>query len=168
MYSCQFKKGSLSIVGPLDLEINIAPLLQGLDLPTEGKAVLTVKPANLNLTVTAGEYLHDFLGIPSVSAMTVRKMLLSYGAVRRAAKGSRTKQQNFLREWASQRTDEPVPQNSGGERQRVAIARSLLQAKIILGMKPTGNLTVQTHRKLLKSSVGLHMRKGNCVIIVTQ
>lgn len=57
---------------------------------------------------------------------------------------------------------------SGGEQQRVAIARSLsYNPKLILADEPTGNLDEQTENEILKIFKELAHKQDKCVIIVT-
>jgi putative ABC transport system ATP-binding protein len=57
---------------------------------------------------------------------------------------------------------------SGGEQQRVAIARSLsYNPKIILADEPTGNLDQETEKDILKIFKDLAHKENKCVIIVT-
>lgn len=57
---------------------------------------------------------------------------------------------------------------SGGEQQRVAIARSLsYNPKIIVADEPTGNLDKQTEEEILEIFKNLAHKDGKCVIIVT-
>jgi len=57
---------------------------------------------------------------------------------------------------------------SGGEQQRVAIARVLsYNPDIILADEPTGNLDVQTEKEVVDIFKGLAANDGKCVIIVT-
>ena len=57
---------------------------------------------------------------------------------------------------------------SGGEQQRVAIARSLsYNPKMIVADEPTGNLDKQTEKEILDIFTKLAHEDGKCVIIVT-
>ena len=57
---------------------------------------------------------------------------------------------------------------SGGEQQRVAIARSLsYNPKIILADEPTGNLDKDTENDILKIFKELAKKDNKCIIIVT-
>ena len=57
---------------------------------------------------------------------------------------------------------------SGGEQQRVAIARSLASnAKIILADEPTGSLDGANTQNIVEILSGLAHEKGYCVILVT-
>ena len=64
--------------------------------------------------------------------------------------------------------DRKVLRISGGEQQRVAIARSLsYNPKMIVADEPTGNLDKQTEREILEIFKKLAHEDGKCVIIVT-
>ena len=57
---------------------------------------------------------------------------------------------------------------SGGEQQRIAIARSLsYNPKIIIADEPTGNLDKDTENEILKIFKRLAKEENKCVIIVT-
>lgn len=64
--------------------------------------------------------------------------------------------------------DRKVLRISGGEQQRVAIARSLsYNPKMIVADEPTGNLDKQTEKEILDIFKKLAHEDGKCVIIVT-
>ena len=64
--------------------------------------------------------------------------------------------------------DRRVLKLSGGEQQRVAIARSLsYNPEIILADEPTGNLDSETENEILKIFTDLAHEQNKCVIIVT-
>ncbi len=63
--------------------------------------------------------------------------------------------------------DRRVLKLSGGEEQRVAIARSIAyDAKVIIADEPTGNLDKETETEIMAIFKDL-AKKGKCVIIVT-
>ena len=65
-------------------------------------------------------------------------------------------------------SDKRVLKLSGGEQQRVAIARSLsYNPQIILADEPTGNLDKDTENEILKIFKRLARKENKCIIIVT-
>ncbi len=59
-------------------------------------------------------------------------------------------------------------QLSGGEQQRIAIARSLLnEPQVIIADEPTGNLDNETADGIMKLLTGINREKGTAIIMVT-
>ena len=59
-------------------------------------------------------------------------------------------------------------QLSGGEQQRIAIARSLLnEPEVILADEPTGNLDNETADGIMKLLTGINKEKGTAIVMVT-
>ena len=57
---------------------------------------------------------------------------------------------------------------SGGEKQRVCIARALLQeGKILLCDEPTGSLNQALANDIIKSLIDVHKKNKNILIVVT-
>lgn len=65
-------------------------------------------------------------------------------------------------------SDRRILKLSGGEQQRVAIARSLsYNPEMIIADEPTGNLDKETEDEIMKIFTRLAHEEGKCVIIVT-
>ncbi len=173
--SCSFETGKLyTIVGPSGSgKSTLLSMLAGLDHPSEGDVFISetnLKEINLDryrsqmismifqsfqllplFTVIENVcYPMELCGIhPRDAKPRAEQLLLSVGI-------TLDKMKRF-------------PSNlSGGEQQRVAIARSLASgAKILLADEPTGNLDVANTENIMALLSKLAHEDGYCVIVVT-
>jgi putative ABC transport system ATP-binding protein len=68
----------------------------------------------------------------------------------------------------SERLDHYPNELSGGEQQRVAVARSLInEPKVIFADEPTGNLDSKTGEKIIELLHNLNKEKGQTFVLVT-
>jgi putative ABC transport system ATP-binding protein len=150
-------------------------LISGLERCTEGKIVFNGKNLeNVNLDYyrshDIGIVFQSYNLLPFMTAS--ENIILSMDASGSKAKIADKKQKAIelmksvgLKE---NYADRKVLRLSGGEQQRVAIARSLsYNPKMIVADEPTGNLDKKTEEEILKIFKKLAHKDGKCVIIVT-
>ena len=185
-------KGELRIFEGLDFELRrgelaavmgasgvgkttLLNLLGGLDRPTEGRVLLdgedlfagsdrevaSVRNRKIGFVFQVYHLLPEFTALENVSFPLMIGGTPRREAFRRAGE--------MLREVGLEdKTASRPSQLSGGEQQRVAIARSLVNGPcLLLADEPTGNLDWRTGERVLRLVLDLHERKGLSSILVT-
>ena len=173
--SCAFKPGQVAaVVGPSGSgKTTLLSIMAGLDRPEEGQVLLNGNDlSGMDLDAYRRQdvsvIFQAFQLFPLLTVMenVCYPMELNEVALRDAKERARTLlssvgiQEEKLRRF---------PANlSGGEQQRVAIARSLATGSgILLADEPTGNLDGENSRNVVEILTRLAHEEGYCVIIVT-
>lgn len=150
-------------------------LLSLLDRPTEGKIFLegsdVSKLDEKNEAVLRrrklGFVFQQFNLIPSLTAIENIELPMRFNDI---PKNERTKRAKELlkRVNLSEKENNKVTEMSGGEMQRVAIARSLANnPKLILADEPTGNLDSVNGANIMKILKELNENEGKTLVVVT-
>lgn len=148
-------------------------LLAGLEIPQKGQIRIegeALRPQNLThyRRHTASVIFQDYNLFPQMSALeNVLYPLLLGKRPRREAE--RIACEMLERVELSDLHRSRLPrQLSGGEQQRVAIARSLAaETKLILADEPTGNLDEGVSAQVMALLASLSRKEGRCVLMVT-
>ena len=148
----------------------ILNMLGGMDTPTEGSVLVSGKNISEMNDRQLGEYRADVVGfifqfynlLPSLTAyenITLTKSIVS---------NARDADELLELVGLSHCRDKFPSQMSGGEQQRVSIARALAKnPQILLGDEPTGALDSQTGVMVLELLQRLCKTEGKTVILVT-
>jgi putative ABC transport system ATP-binding protein len=150
-------------------------LLAGLDRPSSGsirvrgKLISELDKDELALyrRHQVGMIFQSFNLVSSYSALENVAFPLLFAGV---AKKERTKRAEQMLEKVGlyPRKDHRPSELSGGEQQRVAIARSLInQPQILLADEPTGNLDSKTTRQIIQTLSELNKKQGITVIMIS-
>ncbi|MDR0813137.1 MAG: ABC transporter ATP-binding protein [Oscillospiraceae bacterium] len=172
--SCAFEPGRLyAIIGPSGSgKSTLLSMLAGLDLPSEGKVQYGGKSlADMDLDRYRREDISMiFQAFQLFPLLTVlENVCYPMELTGISPKDARPRAQELLlRVGITQEQMKRFPSHlSGGEQQRVAIARSLASgAKTFLADEPTGNLDVANTDNIMEILRSL-AREGYCVIVVT-
>lgn len=148
-------------------------LISGLERCTEGKIIFDGKDLkNINLDTyrnsEIGIVFQSYNLLPYMTAS--ENIILSMDASGRKIENKKQKAIELMESVGLKESyaDRRVLRLSGGEQQRVAIARSLsYNPKMIVADEPTGNLDKQTESEILDIFKKLAHKEGKCVIIVT-
>lgn len=173
--SCAFEEGNVyAIVGPSGSgKSTLLSLLAGLDLPTEGEVAFdgdSLKELNLDRyrRESISMIFQAFHLFPLMTVMENVCFPMELCGV--SPKEAKPRAQELLEGVGITKEQmERFPSKlSGGEQQRVAIARSLASsAKIMLADEPTGNLDSANTQNIMEILCSLAHDKGYCVVIVT-
>jgi putative ABC transport system ATP-binding protein len=148
----------LQLLGALDRPSGGEVLFEGRDLAKLGDREL----ATLRLR-SFGFVFQQFNLIPTLTAVeNVEAKLIPAG-------GTRGRALELLGEVGlAERSDHLPHQLSGGEQQRVGIARALsVEPRVVLADEPTGNLDTDTGREIIELLAGLAAEHGSTVIVAT-
>jgi putative ABC transport system ATP-binding protein len=148
-------------------------MLSGLDKPSNGRIVVDgaditditeddLAPMRNELF---GFVFQSFHLVPSLSAL---ENVMFPAELRRDRKAEEKARRLLQRVGLAHRIDNFPHQLSGGEMQRVAICRALInQPKIIFADEPTGNLDSQNGTAILELLVEFHQEQRSTMILVT-
>ncbi len=156
------KSTLLHLLGTLDEPESGTVRLEGQDVFALSDTARTVLR---NRTIGFVFQFHHLL--PEFSALENVMMPLLVG--RTPADRSRQRAEELLTALGlSERAAHRPGQLSGGEQQRVAVARALVAGpRLVLADEPTGNLDPQSSAELVRLLVGLHKERGLTSVLVT-
>lgn len=173
--SFDFKRGKIyAIRGRSGTgKTTLLSLISGLERCTEGDIVFngkSLKDINLDYyrSHDIGIVFQSYNLLPFMTAS--ENIILSMDASGSKVTNKKAKALELIKSVGLKKSyaDRKVLKLSGGEQQRVAIARSLsYNPKMIVADEPTGNLDKQTEEEIIEIFKSLAHDEGKCVIIVT-
>lgn len=164
----------LVIAGPSGSgKTTLITLLSGLDRPTSGEVFLRGKEIT-SLSEerlaplrngTIGFVFQSYHLIPSLTALEN----VMFPAELRGDGGAKSKAEALLEKAGlTNRGDNFPHQLSGGEKQRTAVCRALVnEPAIVFADEPTGNLDSESGKAVLDLMLSLQREKGTAVVMVT-
>lgn len=167
---------SCAIVGPSGSgKTTLLGLSAGLDQPTSGEVILngiSLNPLNEDERAevrnrNVGFVFQTFQLVPTLTA--VENVMVPLELRGDATKGVRERALELLKEVGLKDRSHHYPtQLSGGEQQRVAVARAFInQPKILFADEPTGNLDTETGEHIENLIFDLNTQEGTTLILVT-
>ena len=165
----------ISLVGPSGSgKSTLLNLLGGLDTPTEGKIFIRNKNISEYDDSELSHYRNHEIGFvfqefylePSLS---VRENILLPKYFNSSTHGSDEYADKLIREVDLEiKRNSLITEISGGQKQRTAIARALInKPKILLADEPTGNLDLKTGQKIIELLKEIHQTHKVTLIIAT-
>jgi ABC-type lipoprotein export system ATPase subunit len=166
---------TVAIVGPSGSgKSTLLNLIGALDRPTSG----TIRLGNVDVAGLKGEALAEYRAcrvgfifqdhhlLPQLTA--AENVLIPALAAWRAAEADGRAGELLERMGVAQRAEAFPAQMSGGERQRVAVARALINRPgLLLCDEPTGNLDAENARGVVDLFLEIAKRDGVTVLMVT-
>lgn len=173
--SYNFEKGKVyAITGKSGSgKTTLLSLMAGLDKPTEGKILYNDKDIS---KLNQDEYRSTYVGVifqsynllPHLTAL--ENVMLSMDITKKKIENKKQKALEILNSIGinEEKANRRILRLSGGEQQRVAIARTLsYDPDVILADEPTGNLDPSNEKQIMDVFVKLAHEKQKCVILVT-
>ncbi|MBW3596203.1 MAG: ABC transporter ATP-binding protein [Planctomycetes bacterium] len=173
--SLEIRRGEyVAIMGPSGSgKSTLLSMLGALDRPTSGEVYFEGEPlsrmSNLDRfrSEKIGFVFQSFYLLPTLSALENVQIPMFEGKLPPKERVERAKEL-LAAVNMSHRADHLPTKLSVGERQRVAIARSLANDPVLLfGDEPTGNLDTKTADTILALFERLHQKSGVTLVIVT-
>lgn len=150
-------------------------LLGGLDIPTSGQVIINGKDILAMSETARAKWRNKSIGfiyqmhhlLPEFTALENIALPMLIG--KRSTKTILEQAKHLIKAVGLQDRSEHRPaQMSGGERQRIAIARSLaMRPEIILADEPTGNLDAESAELALELMQELNRERGTTFVVVT-
>jgi lipoprotein-releasing system ATP-binding protein len=166
------KSTLLYILGALDKPTVGKVFFQGIDISSlDEDSLATFRNTTVGFVFQFHHLLPEFTALENVMmpGLILRSQKSSAKGGRSQYKEIHKKAEGLLDEMGLLERKEHRPgELSGGEQQRVAVARALiLEPKVILADEPTGNLDTETGEELFNLLIHLNKEKGITFIIVT-
>ena len=156
------KSTLLHLIGTLDRPDEGRVLMDGTDLyKLNDKELAEFRNRNIGFVFQFHHLLPEFTAVENVALPAMIAGATKQEAMKRAGELL-----DYLK--LSERATHKPSQLSGGEQQRVAVARALVNnPKLILADEPSGNLDTENARKLHQLFFDLRDRFGQTFIVVT-
>ena len=170
----------VAVLGPSGSgKTTLLGLLAGLDRPTQGEVHLDGVPLDglsedelaAFRAARVGFVFQNFQLIPTLTAfenVLVPLELLPTARRPEPREAERRARELLERVGLGDRLDHHPPQLSGGEQQRVGIARAFAnQPRILFAAEPTGNLDRATGHGVIELLLALNRERGTTLVVVT-
>ncbi|MCL6621415.1 MAG: ABC transporter ATP-binding protein [Syntrophobacterales bacterium] len=150
-------------------------LIGGLEAPSRGRVVVAGRDLATLTEQELTRFRRDYVGVVFQAFNLLPLLTLEENvALPRVLQGASYGQAAAeARQWLAQvglahRAQHKPHQVSGGEMQRAALARALInRPAVLLADEPTGNLDHATSRQVMELFAALHRKQGQTIIMVT-